>query len=265
MIPETFTGTVKTDRFEMDYFRFGKGEKVMVFLMGLTVRSIMNQERYIAKTHEIFADDYTVYVFDRKRNMKYGYNMYDMAEDTADAMMQLGLKDVYMLGESQGGMIAQILTLNHPELVKKLVLVSTSSYMLEHSNPDIYGCLEMAKTRNVRKLYELMLHRIYTQEFLDRFGEGLYPKESKITDADLDRFVILADGNLAYDITDRLKEIKIPVLVIAGKEDKMLDPNRAKELAEAGGFELYMYDHYGHALYDEAPDFKERVKTFFDR
>ena len=48
-----------------------------------------------------------------------------MAEDQAKAMNALGIANANVMGISQGGMIAQHLAINHPELVKKLVLAVT--------------------------------------------------------------------------------------------------------------------------------------------
>ena len=54
-------------------------------------------------------------------------NIKDMAEDQAQAMHMLGITKAYLLGISQGGMIAMQLAAEHPELVEKLILVNTAA------------------------------------------------------------------------------------------------------------------------------------------
>ena len=59
--------------------------------------------------------------------MNKGYSTRDMAEDLAFGMQTLGITRAKVLGVSQGGMIAQYLAIDHPELVDRLVLAVTLS------------------------------------------------------------------------------------------------------------------------------------------
>ena len=95
---------VKTVNFEMDYFRFGGGEKTMVILPGLSVQSVMGAARAVAEEYAVMRDDFTVYLFDRRKNLPARYSVYDMAKDTAEAMQSLGLRELCLFGASQGGM-----------------------------------------------------------------------------------------------------------------------------------------------------------------
>ena len=87
-----------------------------------------------------------------------------------------------------------------------------------------------------------------------------------VTEEDLRRFVILAQGMDRYDVTENLKNINCPVLVLASKDDQVVGADAAAQIAEQlqdrPNFELYMYDGYGHAAYDTAPDYKERMLQF---
>lgn len=68
---------------------------------------------------------YQVYLFERKKILKEDCTVEDMADDIVRAMDMLHLDSAYVYGVSQGGMIAQILALQYPDRVKKLVLCST--------------------------------------------------------------------------------------------------------------------------------------------
>lgn len=61
--------TVKTDRFSMDFFRFGNGDKPLVILPGLSVQSVMGAADAIADAYRSLADCYTIYVFDRRTDL----------------------------------------------------------------------------------------------------------------------------------------------------------------------------------------------------
>ena len=75
--------TVKTERFSMNFFRFGTGEKTLVILPGLSVQSVMGASDAIAEAYQSLADRYTIYVFDRRMDLPKTYSVHDMARDTA--------------------------------------------------------------------------------------------------------------------------------------------------------------------------------------
>ena len=118
---------VVADTLEMNYFRFGSGEKTMVILPGLSVQSVMGPAQAVADEYAVMKDEFTVYLFDRRTELPPDYNIYDMADDTAKAIKALGLSDIYLFGASQGGMIAMTVAILYPELVRKLALGSTAS------------------------------------------------------------------------------------------------------------------------------------------
>ena len=83
--------TVTTAGFSMDYICFGNGAETMVILPGLSVQSVLPQAKAIAKQYARFTDDYTVYLFDRRKELPPVYTVEDMANDTVQAMESLGL------------------------------------------------------------------------------------------------------------------------------------------------------------------------------
>ena len=123
--------TVKTDRFSMEYFCFGKGKQALVILPGLSIQSVMGAADAIAAAYQSLEDRFTIYVFDRRSNIPPVYSVRDMAQDTAEAFQILGLKNVCLFGASQGGMIGLVLAIEHPELIRKMVLGSTSAHVQE--------------------------------------------------------------------------------------------------------------------------------------
>lgn len=59
-----------------------------------------------------------MYAFSRADELRPGVTTRDMANDLSEAMGLLGLDHACILGESQGGMIAQWLAIDHPECVE---------------------------------------------------------------------------------------------------------------------------------------------------
>ncbi|MGN0250788.1 MAG: alpha/beta fold hydrolase [Oliverpabstia sp.] len=87
----------------------------------------------------MYANDYKVFIFSRKNDLEEGYSTRDMARDQAEAMKMLGIKSANILGISQGGMIAQYLAIDYPDLVVLAVLVGIPMYA------DIFGTIPIAE------------------------------------------------------------------------------------------------------------------------
>ena len=76
-------------------------------------------------------------------------------------------------------------------------------------------------------------------------------------------FQIMADACLTHDASAGLGKITAPTLILGGGQDKIVTGRASEELASLiPGCQLYMYEEYGHGLYEEAPDFVKRVTSF---
>ena len=125
--------TANTNGIEMRYFSFGSGPKNMVIIPGLDVTSVTNVAGLVSNQYSDFHEDYTVYVIDRRTNLPNPYSIEQMAEDTVEVIKNIGIKDIYLYGVSQGGMISQVIAIKYPELVKKMVLSATTSRLTEET------------------------------------------------------------------------------------------------------------------------------------
>lgn len=258
--------TLKTDSFSMDYLRFGHGKGTFVILPGLSVQSVMNFGDAIEEAYRVLTEDYTVYVFDRRKELPAVYSVRQMAEDTAEAFRTLGLDRVNLFGASQGGMIAMVIAIEHPEPVEKLVLGSTSACVDEAQYRTIEKWIRMAEGGDKAGLYLAFGEAVYPKDMFEQSRELLTEAGKTVTDEDLRRFVILAEGTANFDVMNDLHKITCPVLVIGSKDDHVLGGDAsvqiAGHLADGKGSSLYLYDGYGHAAYDTAPDYKKRILRF---
>jgi len=259
--------TVRTDSFSMDFIRFGRGRKTLVILPGLSVQSVMGSAEAVALAYEPFAEEYTVYLFDRRNELPETYTVRDMARDTAEAFRVLGLRDIYLFGASQGGMIAETIASEHPELVCALALGSSAVRVTPEGYRTIEKWIGLAKDGDAEGLYLAFGEAVYPGEVFEQYREILIETAKSVTEEDLSRFVVLAEGVKDFDVTDELEAIRCPVLALESRDDRVLGPEATEQYAElaAGrpGFELFVYEGYGHAAYDTAPDYKDRLARFF--
>ncbi len=259
--------TVKTDTFSMDYFRFGKGSKTLVILPGLSVQSVMGLADAVADAYKALTHDFTVYLFDRRKEIPASYSIEEMARDTAEAFRALGLERVCLFGASQGGMIALALAVGYPELVGKMVLGSTSAHVQKAQSRTIDRWIRLAEKDDRAGLYLSFGEEIYPPAVFEQYRPALLSAAETVTDADLKRFIILASAAKDFNVVDRLDKIQCPVMVLGAFDDRVLDPDSTLEIAEKldsrPDFRLYMYAGYGHAAFDTAPDYRQRILDFF--
>ena len=254
--------TVSAGDMEMDYIVFGSGEKPFVILPGLSVHSVMGSAEAIAAAYKDFSEKYTVYVFDRAKDIQEGYTVRDMAEDTAAAMKALSLESADVFGASQGGMIALYLAIDHPELVHRMILGSTLAKPNDTFNHVIDEWVRLAENRDEVGLLESFADSVYSQATLDAYREALISSKG-ISDEEYRRFVILAEACKTFDCCDELSSIQCPVLAIGSEGDEVVTAEGSRQIAEALGCELYLYDDsYGHGVYDEASDYRQRCLDF---
>lgn len=255
---------VKTDSFETDYIKFGRGKKPFVIIPGLSLKSVIGSAAAVADAYKDFANDYTVYVIDRRKDLPKGSGIIDMADDTANVMKALGIEEAYIFATSQGGMIAQYVAINYPKLVKKLVLGSSASKIYDEAKKVLTDWSAFAKAGEIDALCRDFVKRLYSKPFAEKYGELIVKMNADASNEEIDRFLTSCDSFEGFDVTGELNKIMCPTLVIGSEEDCVLTPAASYETARILGCDIYMYgDGYQHAVYDEAPDYKERLLNFF--
>ena len=170
-------------------------------------------------------------------------------EDMAELIRALGSGPVHLYGFSYGGMIAQALALDHPELVQNLILANTlhspEMWQKNHENinrevelqfPEVWEQILALRAAGVRStdprvqdLYRVhsKLVRFYNPDHAERLlsepsarnGE-LYP----VFAGDDVEFFIGGEVAKLPDFRPRLKDLAMPVLVLAGRYDRALYP-----------------------------------------
>ncbi len=259
-------GVVRINGWEMEYCRYGKGDQTLVMLPGLSIKSVMGLKDAIEEANTIMNDAFTTYVFDRRKNIPGDYSIYDMADDSAAAMKELKLCSSCLFGASQGGMIAMVLAIRYPELVKKVVLGSTSPHVKDEQREVIDSWIRLAEEKDREGLCQEYARNIYPPAVYEQCRGMFSEMAQTVTDEELVRFTILAKSIRDFDVSGELKKIACPVLALGVFEDQVLDSDATMEIAEnlddRKDFALYMYTGYGHAAFDTAPDYRKRILDF---
>ena len=186
-----------------------------------------------------------------------------MAADVAEAMETLNLDAAYVMGISQGGMIAQWLAVDFPENVQKLILAVTTAKPSQFAKERIEYWQKLSQSGNFKHLMLDIAQHSYTQKSYQKWRllYNIMGRLGRIKDEK--RIAIQSQSCLDHDSLEVLKEIQCPTLVLGALEDDVIGVNGSKELAKGiSDCQLLILKHSGHALYEENKLFQEIVCGF---
>ena len=256
--------SVEVGKSRVDYAVFGNGKKPMVIIPGLSLRDVKGAGFGLALMYRTFARDYRVYVIDKKNDIEENCTVSDLANDTAIVMQALGIENAYVLGVSLGGMIAEVLAIEYPTLVKRLVLGVTASRTNETMRRVVGNCISLAEEGDFAAIVRDMLSVMYSKKYVKQYG-WMFPILAKLSKPkNEERFIRLAKACLTCEAYDKLEKIEAPTLVLGGADDRIVTAEASREIAERLSCEIYMYEGLGHSAYEEAGDFNLRIKNFFE-
>ena len=251
----------------MDYVTFGKGKQPLVIIPGLGdgLQTVKGKTQLFSLSYRLLAKHYKIYVFSRINELMQGYTTRDMAADVAEAMETLNLDAAYVMGISQGGMIAQWLAVDFPERVQRLILAVTTAKPSQLARERIEHWQKLSQSGNFKHLMLDIAQHSYTQKSYQKW-RLLYNIMGRLGRMkDEKRIVIQSQSCLTHDSLKILKYIHCPTLILGALEDDVIGVKGSKELAKAiSGCQLLILKHSGHALYEENKAFQEAVCGFLN-
>lgn len=226
------------------------------------------------KFHQVpeFSRDHRVIVFDyrgtgksSKAVQKYSIEMF--TADAAALLDHLDVTEAFVCGHSMGGVVAQLLALDHPARVKKLILASSGS-----SHPGAHGiplamCRDMVRLGFEGYIREHTIETGWTPEFVaahrDLIENFLEIRMSGI--APLENYLYFVLARQEHDHTARLRQITVPTLVLVGDDEHHGAADRthydaAHQLArDIPNAKLVILPGEGHHYLATNPDTAHRV------
>jgi pimeloyl-ACP methyl ester carboxylesterase len=170
------------------------------------------------------------------------------------------LSKVVLLGHSMGGLIVQHITLNHPEIVEKLIIVDSSAKFpgRSGSGPSFRHAASMDANTIAASLFsQKTLRKTDATSLMKQIIRGMSPEFALN--------VLLRDFELAdeVDFTGRLKAIGAPTLIVHGADD-VLPVSLANYLHEnIKGSKLEIIPDAGHMVMMEKPtEFNNAIMKF---
>ena len=267
MFKNARNNVIDIDDTTINYISFGSGDKNLIIIPGLGdgIKTVDGIAIPFSVAYKEFAKDYKVYVISRRNKLKKGFSISNMADDIAYIMNKLKIKSAAIAGVSQGGMIAQHIAIDYPKKVEKLVLIVTIPKINKIAKKNLKRWITYAYKKDYKNLLIDNLESIYTEKTLRKYRK-FYNTIVKISDPkEYDRFIIEAHACLSHNAIHKIKKIECPTLIIGAKQDKVLGFEGSIKLhKKIKNSKLYLYEDYGHGVYEEAKDFNNRILEFLN-
>jgi pimeloyl-ACP methyl ester carboxylesterase len=187
------------------------------------------------------------------------FDMAQLADDAAHAMETLGFHRTSVLGWSMGGFVAQILALQRPDRVNKLVLLSTDPGGADADLASAAVWSQLIDTagspqEQARRLLSLLFPSPVAESFYREFGEIVADARARLSPGSVNRQAAAMDAWHRNGVANRLREIRAPALVASGTEDIVIPPSNALKLVNAiPGAWLVQFPRGGHAFMAQYP------------
>ena len=219
-----------------------------------------------------FARDYRVLAFDTRGHGRSDapagrYTMDMLADDAGGLMCALGISNAHFAGLSMGGMIGQALTLRHPELVASLTIADSASRWPAEA-VDLFAQRAATALRSgMAPLVDATLARWFTPEFHKSDVDAVARVGDMILHTPVAGYVGCSEAIPRINMTERLREITCPILVIVGDRDPGTPVAMSQAIHDnAPGSELVIIEHAAHLSNVEQPvAFNRVLRRFLDR
>jgi proline iminopeptidase len=200
--------------------------------------------------------------------------------DIVELIETLGIGPVHLYGFSYGGLLAQAIALDHPHLLRTLVLANTlhgpEMWQLNHANinrelanqyPEVWSRIMALRADGVVSTDPRMQQEFSVAAKLVRFydpdnaarllsepGSRNLALYSQFCGSDVD-FIIGGELSRIPDFRHRLRALTVPALILAGRYDRALYPALQKQFATfAAGATFHMLERSGSFAHIEEPE-----------
>jgi pimeloyl-ACP methyl ester carboxylesterase len=245
---------VEVDGSRIAYQRSGQGEP-MLLLHGITTYSFIWRRLIpdLTKNFDVLAPD-LLGCGQSDKPVRKDFSIMAQAGIFKEFLEKLGIERIHLVTHDIGGGIGQIMAVKHADLVSDLVLINTVGYDYWPVQPitsmRIPFIRRFALAAMDLFIFTTIVHhglyhkeRMASEELKHYFEKQFQSKEGK---AGFLRLAECLDNQQLLDITDGLKELQIPVLIIRGAADPYLPaiiserlykdiPNARLEIIKTGG------------------------------
>jgi 3-oxoadipate enol-lactonase len=192
------------------------------------------------------------------------YSLDELSEDVRALLRALGITRTHFIGLSMGGMIGQIIAIKYPQMLQSLVLCDTMSRVPTEAKPMWDDRIHTAETGGMEPLVEPTLARWFTESFRQKGSPVLDQVRTMIRSTPPRGYTGCCHAIAALNLTDHLKAITLPTLIIVGEDDPATPVAASHVIHEQiRGSELVILKSAAHLSNLEQPEAFNQALTAF--
>jgi pimeloyl-ACP methyl ester carboxylesterase len=198
-----------------------------------------------------------------------GYGIDEMAADVVAILDDAGIDRAVLVGNSIGGMTAMQMSLDAPERVIGNLILSSGTNIGADTPPEVAEAMQ----KDWRAVFSGLLDNAVSPKSkqdkpeIQAFMEGCFRTETNFTEGVFWASAADPKGVFNWDISDRLKDISQPTMIIAGEDDGATTPAQNQFLADnIPNATIKMVKDVAHFCQLEKPsDFNADLAAFIAR
>jgi pimeloyl-ACP methyl ester carboxylesterase len=198
-----------------------------------------------------------------------GHTMTQNAQDMAAVLRHAGIGPAHIVGSSAGGAIAQIMALDHGDLVRSVTLSSSFGRADTYMRREFSVLRYLMEQADMPTVYAAFAMILFAPEYAAQNPEAIQGWIDRAAQAPEEREVAIKriDMVMAHDELARLGAIRRPTCVICGDQDVLTPLSLSEQVAEAiPGSEMHVIETGGHQIHAEQDSrYFELVSSFIDK
>jgi 3-oxoadipate enol-lactonase len=200
-----------------------------------------------------------------KPDVPYTVQLY--SQDWAAALKALGIEKACIVGFSQGGMTAQLLALEHPELVSALVLASCVCAANPAGREKMEERIRAGQAEGPAAAARAAAKSVFSAAYMSAHPQRMDEFVRWRAAMEQAPLVHATRAGYGFDVAERLKTLRVPTLVIYGEEDTLTPPPAVKRVAgQIPAAALVGIAGSGHMIPVEKPaEFTSAIEAFLAR
>jgi len=183
-----------------------------------------------------------------KPEMPYSISLF--AGDLFEFMNKLSITQANLMGLSMGAAIVEQFTLDHPRMVKSLILLSAFDYVPPSMHDNLLKLRNSIARGGLSAFFNEAIKLVLTRDFIECNFDAIEELKKQAVSMNSATAVCQAIGAcMDFDLRNQIDQITAPTLIISGREDIFTPPHLAEEIHKSIiGSQLVVMGGVGHNL-----------------
>lgn len=254
--------TFKSNDAEIHYQTFGDASKpAIIFSNSLGTNFTMwnSQIDFFEKTHYVIC--YDTRGHGASSTPQGPYTLDQLGQDVVNILDHLKIPKAVFCGISMGGLTGQWLAIHHPDRFTHVVISNTAAKIGQEQAWNDRA--KLVREQGLAPISSTAASRWFTDRFIQNYPQTIAKLSSDLGAGSPEGYANCCEALAKADVRDQLKEIRIPVLIIAGQHDPVTTVSDGQDMqAKISGSQLVEIDASHISNIEDSKAFNTAIQNF---